>query len=382
MTSERRGQLTRFLQQERHWVFLGIAYLAAWWIPVSWLEEWWLNPASLFAAQPLVLLGFFLLLWGRRAALAKRLNEIHQHARYSRRATTEGPIWVLLVGCVVYFVSHFIHLALAAVLGLVLILLGVLLRVYGKAFLKALAAPITFLMLIVPWLPESASYAIERTGLRLYSSLVGAVLTRRAWVFHVDDSTVMVQGVSMPTHEPLRGMHGIVAIALFFLWYGLYRRLKVSHTLTLMTLGGVVAFLGHLCRFFLVVVLLRSAPAAANRLAMFNSWPFTLVSLALTFGLVWLWERLAALPLLNPLVRNLRRLNQALERTLDRLFAGSGQALGTTGKVINTLLTPVLWPINLLIKGVGFLFNGLGRSTKQTERWIQQWERRRRKRKR
>jgi len=370
------------LRQEKHWVLLALAYLSAWWIPVVWLQVWWLNPASLFAAQPLVLPGFFLLLWGRRQELAKRWSARQRSARQRRGAKTEGSLSLLVLGCLLYFVAHFIHLALAAVLGLVLMLVGVLLRVYGKAFLKEITVPLLFLALVVPWLPESATHLIERTGLSLYSTIVRTVLVRRAWVVHIDESTVMVQGVSMPTHEPLRGMHCLFASALFFLWYGLYRRLKPSHTLTLMTVGGLVAFVGHLTRFFFVIVLLRSLPEVANRLAKFNSWPFTLISIGLTFALVKLWGRLSVLPLLKPLVRVVRQGNQAFERVLDRLFSGSGKTLGNTGKLLNTLFIPILWPLNLLIKGLEKSVGWLGRSTQQTERWIQQWERRRRKRKR
>lgn len=363
-----------YVAQERRWFLLGLVYLVAWINPFNWMTDWWRNHYSVLAAQPFVLLIFPIVLWGRRKAFIANLAMWQQWERHTGKQPKKGSLTLLLFGSALYFFAHFSRLSVAAILGLVLMLVGVIVCVYGKHALKPLLAPLVYLLLVVPWLPESATGSIELLGLRLHSTIIKGALLRLGHQVIISPDLLLIDGASIPTPLALYGMQGSFAAIVFFWGYGLYRHYSAQRILGQIFVGLTVAFVVHQLRFLATCGLINSNPVAAARLGNANCWLFTIPSLALTFFAISIAAKLRRPAWLETLVYGLHRLSRAIQQPMDRLFFGSARAGSSVGKGILIIFAPLTWVANLGLLGLEKVGKLIGASNKGLETLLRHGE--------
>ena len=367
--------LKAYIIQERRWFILGLIYLTTWIIPFEWMTDWWTNHYSVLAAQPFVLPLFLIILWGRRATF-KEHQAVQTHwERHVGKPQKKGSLTLLVCGSILYFFAHFSRLSVAAVLGLVLILVGVIVCVYGKSVLKILRAPILYLLLIVPWLPESAISRVELLGLSLHGTIIRGILLRLGHQIGITPENISIDGTSSPTAFTLSGMQGYFATIVFFWGYGLYRRYSVQRTLGLIFLGLTVTFVVNQLKLAIACWLIASSSTITGHFIYANCWLFTIPSLALTLLTTRVTARLRRPEWAVSFVRALGRLSNAIQRPIDKLFSGSARAGMSVGKVILFLFTPLTLAVNFFLLGLDKLGKLVGSSNKSLETLIRRGER-------
>jgi Transmembrane exosortase (Exosortase_EpsH) len=378
---QRLSKLGSFLVQERHWVFLFLAYATAWVIPFQWMKEYWFLEYQVTAPQPLVLLGFPIALWGSRQRLAAFWERVKQSERYSRRRQSEGSVVLLIVGCLLYFFAHFSRLALVGILGLVLMLLGVLVRAYGRRILGALSGPVAYLFLVVPWLPETALGIVNQQSMKVYLSLVTSILFRIGYPTQYSGNTLQVRGLTVPLTFQLFGAQGIFLALVFFWGYGLARNLPGRRIMLQVVVGSVVAFLVHLCRILLMCLIAPSNLNLSNRLGSATPWIFSVISIGLTFVVLTIAKKIRRPSWLDSAFRNLEQFSSAVQRPIDRALSGVAKTGQGVGKGVTTLFSPLTWLLDKALGGFGGIFKLLGRSNRAIEKAIRDSERKRKQKK-
>ena len=358
------GTLIPLLMKERYWSILFLVYLLAWIVPFHWMKDLWLEPFSTLAAQPFVLLGFLLVLWGRREHLAAAWQKIQYDARHLRRLRTEGDLTLLIVGCILYFFAHFSRLALVGILGLVLMLVGMVVRTYGKLILQVLLAPFFYLLAIVPWLPESGTAQVGLLGLRVYSIVLSPLLRPLGKVVVATQESISVNGSTIITHPALYGTQGIFAAVVFFWGYGLYRGYPSRKIVSDISLGCLAAALVHLLRFVVVCFFIGSSPVQAVTIASLNSWIFTLPSILLTFLLVRLLPRLKVPTWMPQVSQTAHKTGSAFQRPVEKVLDGSVTVGGILVKGIVIVFSPLTWIASQLWRGAEIGIGWLGQVNK------------------
>jgi Transmembrane exosortase (Exosortase_EpsH) len=379
---QRLSLLGSFLLRERHWIFLGLVYLAAWIIPFQWMKEYWLLDYQVTSSQPFVLLGFAFALCGNRKRLLDAWETVKRNERYAKKVRSEGTLTFLLIGCVLYFFAHFSRLALVGILGLVLMLVGVLLRVFGKRSLSSIPGPLTYLFLIVPWLPETALGAINQQVLKVYLILASALLFRIGFYTQQIGEVLLVKGVQVPLSFQLYGAQGIFTAIVFFWAYGLTIRLPRRRIFLHVFVGTVVAFLVHLSRILAVCLISPSNLRLGTLLSSASPWIFSLLSLAITFLALKISARIRRPQWLAHVFHLLRNLSNAIQRPLDRVLSGAAVTGKGVGKGLTVLVSPLIWFSDKLLKGFEQLFKLLGKSNKMMEKMFIQSDRKRNQRRR
>ncbi|MBB6053981.1 archaeosortase/exosortase family protein [Armatimonas rosea] len=378
---QRLTRLGPFLLQERHWVILLLVYATAWIIPFQWMKDYWFLEYQVTAPQPLVLLGFPFALWGSRARLATLWANLKRNERYSHKRTSEGNVGLLVVGCLLYFFAHFSRLALVGILGLVLMLLGVFVRTYGRRMLKAIPGPIAYLLLVVPWLPETAVGVVNQQSLKIYLSLITSVLNRIGFSPLLAGDRLLVKGVSVPMSFELFGAQGVFAALLFFWAYGLARTLPARRIFLQVTVGMAVAFLVHFLRMLLLCLLAPSNLAVATRIAETTPWVFSALSIALTFVILKIATKIRRPAWLSQFFTLLERLSSAIQRPMDRALGSAARTGQGVGKGVTVLFSPLTWLLDKGLVGIGRLFKVLGSTNKALDKALKNSDRKRQQRK-
>lgn len=373
------SRLGEVLSRERYWVVLVLAYLVAWVVPIQWMKEYWFLDYQATSAQPFVLPGFALALWGNRRRLLGAWEHARRNERYSKKHRSEGSLALLWVGCVLYFFAHFSRLALVGILGLVLMLIGVLVRTYGRRSVAAIPGPIGYLLLLVPWLPETAIGIINQQAMKIYVTLASMILFRVGFFTQQAGNAIVVKGVAVPLSFQLYGAQGVFAAIVFFWAYGLARNLPGRRIFLQTSVGMGVAFLVHLLRLMVMCVLGPVNLSWAKKLSDASPWYFTVLSIVVSLILLKVSAKLRRPAWLARLFAALHRISDAMLRPMDRLFVGAARTGKGVGKGIGILFAPLIWVSDQLLKGLEFLFKQLGRSNKALESMFKRRDRRRRK---
>lgn len=378
---QRLSKLGPFLVQESHWVFLFLAYATAWVIPFQWMKDYWFLEYQVTAPQPLVLLGFPFALWGSRSRLLAFWERVKQSERYSRRRQSEGSLVLLIVGCLLYFFAHFSRLALVGILGLVLMLLGVLVRAYGRRILGALSGPVAYLMLVVPWLPETALGVINQQSMQVYLSLATSILFRIGYATQYSGNALLVRGLNVPLTFQLFGAQGIFLAIVFFWGYGLARNLPGRRIMLQVVVGSMVAFLVHLFRILGMCLVAPSNLKFALRLGSTTPWIFSVLSIGLTFVVLSIAKKVRRPLWLDGVFRSMEQFSSTVQRPIDRALSGVAKTGQGVGKGVTTLFSPLTWLLDKALGGFSGIFKLLGRSNRAIEKALRDSERKRKQKK-
>ncbi|WP_395141422.1 archaeosortase/exosortase family protein [Armatimonas sp.] len=367
--------LKTYIVQERRWFILGLIYLTTWIIPFEWMTDWWKSHYSILAAQPFVLPLFCIVLWGRRAIFKEHQATQTHWDRHVGKPQKKGSLTLLVCGSLLYFFAHFSRLSVAAVLGLVLMLVGVIVCVYGKNVIKILRAPILYLLLVIPWLPESATTRVELLGLNLHGTIIRGIVLRLGHQMGITPENITVDGASIPTPFTLSGMQGSFAMIVFFWGYGLYRRYSAQRTMGLIFLGLTITFVVNQLKLAISCWLVASSSSLTGYFIYANCWFFTIPSLVLTLLTARVTARLRRPEWVVGFLSALKKLSNAIQRPIDALFLGSARAGTSIGKGILILFTPLTRAVNFFLLGLDKLGKLAGSSNKNLETLIRRGER-------
>lgn len=372
--------LTELLVKERYWSILILLYLVAWIVPTHWMKDLWGEHFSTLAAQPYILVGFAIILWGRREQHALAWSEIKRSATYSHKIKKGNGLTLLILGCILYFFAHFSRLAMVGIFGLVLMLLGMIVRIYGLSILNVIKAPCCYLLAIVPWLPESGTAQVGFLGLRVYSIIIPPLLLRFGKVVMVNQQDISVNGTIIANNPSLYGTQGVIAAIFFFWGYGLYKGYSGRKIISQVLVGCTVAFFVHLFRFTLVCLLMESYSSLARLLSGINCWLFTIPSIVFTLLLSRVNLQLKTPSWLLNLSQRAQKTRNAVQRPVDKALDGSIGIVGVIGKGIVLIFTPLTWIATQIWKVVGAGFGLLSQMNRNLEGRIRKVDRSREKR--
>jgi hypothetical protein len=299
------AKITAFIRQEKYWLLLAIPYFFAWYIPqippfttlfpgmtgpANWAEHEWFVSIYPQMFQPWVLPMAGLLIWSRRQDLARVWARVKMHP--PTKFWQRGNVSVLILGCLFLLFAHFVKVKGIAVIGLLLIPIGLIYQVYGLAIIRAMWVPLLFATLMIPP-PDSAMtrlISLFHSGTLLIASMI---LNRIGMPNGRNGYTLQFYtqgGFGVEYATPVSSIVILLPLLVILLWYGLFRRLRPAVVVGLLIGGTIFAMLVNLLRIIIIAKLQLPQPATASFLMNMNAWPLIGVSFALTLGALRLFS--------------------------------------------------------------------------------------------
>lgn len=336
------AKIAAFLRQEKYWLLLAIPYYFAWYIPqvppftnlfpgmtgpANWAEYEWFVATYPQMYQPWVLPMAGLLIWAYRQDIARVWARVK--AQPSTKFWQRGNPIILILGCLFLLFAHFVKVKGIAVIGLLLIPIGLIYQIYGLAIIKAMRVPLLFLILMIPP-PDSAMTGLVakfHAGTLLIASMIfnriGMPNGRNGYTLQFYSQG----GFGVEYSTKVSTLVILLPLLVILLWYGLFRRLRPGAVVGLLVLGTIFAMLINLLRIIVIAKLQLPQPAAASFLMNMNAWPLVGVSFALTLGA-------------------LRLFSVAPKHVPSQK---TGRAINKAGQFVNLLLSPFV----ALLTGLG-----------------------------
>ncbi|WP_309709502.1 archaeosortase/exosortase family protein [Armatimonas sp.] len=338
--------LWTLLKSQKYWCLLFLIYLTAWIIPFRWMENFWQYHYSLLAAQPFILPGFLLILWGRRHFITTAWAKINRTEKRNPKKNSSGSLTLLIIGCVLYFFAHFSRLALAGILGLVLILLGIIVRVYSRKSLRPLVAPILFLLAIVPWLPESFVGQFEKLFQRISILLIQQIFIRVGNNVIISGDALVINNGTIPLPFGISGSQGFFSAILIFWGYGLYHLYNASKIIYQILVGCVVTLAIYLVRFIIICYFSSGKPNIAIIFANTNSWIITIIGISISFLLIKYLPPFRTPSWVKKIANKVEIASNTIQRPVDKVITKSVTAGTALGGFINVIFRPLFWAID------------------------------------
>ena len=302
------AQVLRLLSAHRPWIPVALAYLAAWWLPVSWIWSlahpgvarpegidgpiswlWWDqwgrtdSPNSFQFFLPL---GVALLTWDRRLELIDAWERVLRHEREGRKRSNKRTPLVVVLGCCLLAVSHLTHLPSLAIASLIAIAAGVVVHIYGTAMLQPLRLPLTYWLLMVP-LPASLSSKFATVVSN--GTIRAAVATLHAFGKPAKAFPLQIQlgGTSIDVGSPMTlGAGGAAIFALasaIVLTHGLKQRRPWGKIFLRIGISAIFGLCLNVARVDLALLLRAGGSLSlADRLLALNVWFLALPAALLT----------------------------------------------------------------------------------------------------
>lgn len=315
-----------WLQREWQWLLVGAAFVLACWSPVrlSWNDNWKFSYHPLVFA-PFMPLAAALILWSRRANLQTAYRRTHSAPA---RFWTKGNSVPLLLGCALLLFASFVQVKGFSFLGLLLIAVGVVYRVYGWLVLRTALPAFVPLALTIPPPDSFIDGLVQR--------ILSASVSVSALVLHQLHQPATALGMRLRLEnsgtlmEYTRGCSAF-AVALpavvLLLCLLLARRARFGLALSLLTVCGLLSLVVSVVRILAIGYLAASHPDFAHWLNVLSVWPFVLLTLGSTL-LLWRVIERSRNPVAVPvqqMTTGLGRGANALTNPLLRLLGGVGQ---------------------------------------------------------
>jgi exosortase/archaeosortase family protein len=337
----------------------------------------WGNPNAPLSFQLLVPIGVAVLVAARRQRLAESWRGLKRQEIQERKVLTGGSLVPLAIGCVLLLGSHLVHLSLLAVIGLQLIAIGVVVRVYGRRMLKELIGPLVFWLLMWPP-PETAVGHVVEIARRATARLAAVVLHLLGKPALGSNGTLLVGDAPLDLTTAASGLATLLVVSIVLLCYGLVQRRTASRVALLVVFGGTLAVLTNLLRVVTAGMLAPGSPEMAQTVNALNPWFLAVPLIPLTLVLDRLGQRWGdrVEGVLAAVLRPLGRAVRAFTRPLDRGLTQSGKVAGAAGRGIAGIFRPLVWLTDQTVRGFESLFKVLGRSAQGIERSMKRLERR------
>jgi exosortase/archaeosortase family protein len=263
------------LRREPRWLFLLLLLLLLLIQPTIWLVSTWFDWHSPFFAQPLVLLGAFLIGYSRRAEIektAQELAELFPPESPKRR----GNILGMVLGGAISFAGHLMHMDFLSILGFVIAFTGVIFYFYGPFVLKSLTPALFFLFFLIP-LPKTI-IGLFQGGFQngTYSCL--------SPFFKTNSFNIETGNFVMAIDNLASGLHLFIPMTIFSIGWALYKRYSLYNTLIMLALSTLLSLFVNVFRVMLTCWIGSANPDIGNFLS--RSTPI-LLTLPIAWVVLW-----------------------------------------------------------------------------------------------
>ena len=320
------------LRRSPEWGVIVFAWLAALFIPAFWYmgeDHWWSETDSPIFFQLFVPFFCAALLWQDR----ERLFAAWQQTSRSKR---RGSPWLLWAGCAVVLASHFVHILLVAVVGLLIVAAGIVYLGYGVNVLKASWRALLFGLLMIPP-PATAivraaqiiggqTWRIITIGLQKFGKVCSVTPDAGGANFQIDGQVYPVS-------------YSVITVIVFtgflLLFVGVWRREKFGRVLILMASGALLASVLSILVPF-TVLLLPASPLTGTLLQMHPVF-LTVVATLIPALVIRRLRVLSAS--LSEGSRTLGKIGKAAQKATDRALSGGASrmdgSVGRAGRGVN-----------------------------------------------
>lgn len=275
------GRFAAFVRAEKHWLWVVLPFLAAWWQPMAWQWHAWGRADSALSYQPFVPLGTALLIWARRQELRDLLEETRLLFLPESRMRRGSPR-LLATGAALLMLSHLVRIPAFTILSLLLVGVGVIYHFYGLALLRALTVPLLFLLLMLP--PPESPITAANTVMQFGSAMAAGTVVRKLGLFN----TVQGTFINFPNHalevEPeFGGLSVLLPTLALALWLLLARRAHPGYALLLLIASVFIALAVNLTRIGLMGAFGAISPFLAALVHDANPYLFVGIAFFLTY---------------------------------------------------------------------------------------------------
>lgn len=258
----------------RNLLLLLLAYALICSLPfvVGWQRSWY-KADSPDSYQPLVPIGAAVLAWIRREEL---IAVYHDSLPYARRS-----LWLVAVGCLLMLAAHLTHGWQVSMAAFLAITIGSVLYLYGSEVVKAAAVPLLFLCLIFPHPYRHATTQM----LQLNSTdAAGNVLEAIGRKNKIEGNTIIIDNYRVEVTAACSGVGILLPLVLMSLWLLGMMQSNGVQKLFLLSSAVIIALTVNVLRIVAMALIGRFNPSLADKLHDANSWIFTILAFALTYG--------------------------------------------------------------------------------------------------
>ncbi len=220
--------------------------------PLQWFWRQWTAPGSPLLFQAFVPFGAIYLAWTRRetlSAMQRELVALFPPESKKRR----GPIVILLLGCALMLFSYLTWLTSVAMLGAVVIAVGIILYLYGPFITRALTQPLLFLILMVPPPANLLAYA---TGKLQFGAVAAVGQTLQAFHTGADMRGVylLLPHYTLEVSSQYSGLGIILPVLALMILVLLLRQTRIMIALIILVVAFGIALLLNVFRVLLIGV--------------------------------------------------------------------------------------------------------------------------------
>ncbi len=252
------------------------------WGPLQWCWKTWSAPDSPQAYQPLMLPAAAALVWLRR----NQLKAVYDSTRNRPR----GGLWLLVFGCLLMLLAHATQMASVSIGAFVIIVAGVVVRIYGWEMLWSLRTPILFLLTMIPLPGFMIDYPTQE--LQLSGTRIGASILSNLHIPTVAQGTMLItQHYQVEIAPACSGVGILLPLLVMTLWLLLIMEGSTGGKLFVLMAGFWIALGVNILRIVSMGLIGQISPEIANQLHDANSWLFT----AIAFYLVYLTAKLVGI---------------------------------------------------------------------------------------
>jgi hypothetical protein len=271
------SEVLGLLMRQPQWLVIFALLLSLLVQPTLWLKSTWFDLHSPFFAQPLVLLGAFLIGYSRRTVIEKTAQELATLFPASS-PKRRGNIVGIILGGVVALLGHLLKTDFIAILGFVVVLTGVVFYFYGPFILRNLFPALFFLCFLIP-LPKTLTN-IYQIGFQngTYSML--------SPFFKTNSFTIEVPNFIMPIDALASGLHIFIPCTIFCIGWALYKGYRFYNIAIMLVLAVLLSLLINVLRIMVICWLGSANPDFGDFLS--HSTPILLV-----IPIAWIITRVA-----------------------------------------------------------------------------------------
>jgi exosortase len=263
-----------WLISKRDAILLCIAFVLVAYLPfvIGWQRSWY-KADSPDSYQPLVPLGAAMLVWIRREQIAAIYRDTLPY--------TKRTIFFALAGCLLMIVAHITRGWQVSMLAFLVLTIGTVLYLWGSEVLKAAAVPLLFLCLIFP---HPFRHAMTQTLQINSTQASGNVLEAVGVKNTVEGNDIILDKYRVEVTRACSGVGILLPLVLMSIWLlGMMQSSGTQKTFLLAS-AIIIALAVNVLRIVSMGLIGRFNPALADKLHDANSWIFTLLAFALTFG--------------------------------------------------------------------------------------------------
>ncbi len=258
----------------RNLIVLLIAFALASYLPfVIGYQRSWYKADSPDSYQPLVPLGAAVLAWIRREELSAIYSDSLPYARRS--------IWLVSVGCLLMLAAHLTHGWQVSMAAFLVITVGSVLYLYGSEVVKAAAVPLLFLCLIFPHPYRHATTQMLQIN---STQAAGNVIDAVGYKNKIEGNTIVLDKYRVEVTAACSGVGILLPLVLMSLWLLGMMQSNGVQKLFLLSSAVIIALTVNVLRIVAMALIGRFNPSLADKLHDANSWIFTILAFALTYG--------------------------------------------------------------------------------------------------